>query len=211
MIGNVVFIGPPGGGKGTVAQIIQSVGLAHHISTGEVIRQYMKGLPESDPIHARMAAGEFLSDDETTSLLIRHLDALNSRRIIFDGYPRNVDQAMMLDRIMMRLESTVSAVYHFDIPDEIALERITGRLNCRACGNVYHRSLNPPPTQNCQCGGDLYVRADDVPDTVRHRLEKYRRETSPVLDYYDEESLVHRIDASQDIEAVVRTVLHTVT
>jgi len=204
---DLVFMGPPGGGKGTVGKLLQRAGLADHVSTGELIRTYLTTLPADDPLNERIAAGHFLSDDEITALLIRHVDNVD-RRIIFDGYPRNLEQITLLIRILERAERTLHAAILFELPDEQVIDRISGRYNCQTCKTVYHRLFNPAPDNRCVCGSTSFeTRSDDRAEVVAARLARYHQVTEPMIDRFENMRLLRVVNADQSVEAVMKEVM----
>ena len=209
---DVVFIGPPGSGKGTVGSFIAQAGLATHVSTGEVIRQYLALLPEDNPLHARIASGQFLNDDEITALLIRRVEQIAKGRIIFDGYPRNAEQVKFLDRILAKYDRKISSVILFDMKDDQVVERISGRYNCRSCQRVYHKIFNPAPNGVCECGETQFVtRTDDRPEVVEARLYRYHHNTEPLIALYGRRGILRKVNAQQDIDTMVNAVLHSIS
>lgn len=211
MTGDIIFIGPPGGGKGTVGQIIDRAGLARHVSTGDLCRDYLKSVAEDDPIHARIAAGEFLNDDEITALLARRVSELPDVRMIIDGYPRSLDQVKLLDRILAKYDREIGAVISFEMTDERVVERISGRYVCRACAHVYHRTFNPAPDNVCACGETQFItREDDRPAVIGARLYRYHHRTEPVIAHYKARGLIRALDCDRPIEVVANATLDLV-
>jgi adenylate kinase len=205
---DLVFMGPPGAGKGTIGKILQTAHLAEHISTGEIIREYLATLPDTDPLHARIAAGKFLNDDEITALLIRRVEKATLTRIIFDGYPRNIEQTQLLNRIEERSSRRLQHAVLFEMADEHVISRISGRYNCRVCLHVYHKSFNPAPQGTCECGSKRFeVRADDRPEVVGERLKRYHALTEPLIAHYENLGMLRVVDAYQPIEAVMKDVM----
>jgi adenylate kinase len=213
MTEDLVFIGPPGAGKGTVGKILETAGLAIHVSTGEMIREYLSTLPARDPLHARIAEGSFLDDDEITALLIRKVEHIPlDRRIIFDGYPRNVAQAQLLNRILGRAPRMVGSVILFDMPDEKVVERISGRYNCRDCGRVWHSMFNPAPEGTCVCGSTTFVvRSDDKPEVIEARLYRYHTRTLPLITHYGKRDMLKTVAADGEIAQVANAVLDLIS
>jgi adenylate kinase len=205
---DLVFMGPPGAGKGTISKILQNAGLAEHISTGEIIREYLTTLPDTDPLHARIAEGKFLNDDEITALLIRRVEQAKLPRVIFDGYPRNVEQIVLLDKILERSSRQLRFAVLFEMGDDKVISRISERYNCRVCLHVYHKTFNPAPQGVCQCGSkEFEVRADDRPEVVGERLKRYHTLTEPLIEHYEYRGVLRIVNADQEIEAVMSDVM----
>ncbi|MDR2631169.1 MAG: adenylate kinase [Spirochaetaceae bacterium] len=198
----LIFLGPPGAGKGTLA--VQAVDLLKlpHISTGAIFRS---AIAAKSPLGLKVKAiidGGHLVDDETTIALVRERlaqeDAQNG--YILDGFPRTIAQAEALAGF-----SPVDWVVNFDIPDSAVLERLSGRRVCRNCGANYHIVFNRPAQEKvCDtCGGEVYTRDDDREEAVAKRLEVYREQTAPLIDYYRKKGILLDVDARPPVAEVV--------
>lgn len=189
-----IFLGPPGAGKGTLAAKVAELYNIPHISTGEIFRAAIKAqTPLGKKVQAIIDAGSLVSDDITIELVRERLAKDDAcRGFILDGFPRTIPQAEALAGIV-----PVDAVVNFDIADEGVIERLSGRRVCRGCGQNYHVSFMPPVKEGfCDsCGSELYTRDDDKIDAIRHRLEVYREQTAPLIDYYRKKNLLVDIDA----------------
>ncbi|HEV2520282.1 MAG TPA: adenylate kinase [Thermoplasmata archaeon] len=197
----IVLLGPPGSGKGT-----QSVWISHslgipHLSTGELlragVRQGTKPGLEADRF---MRSGRLVPDDIVLALLVDRLAEPDCRDgYLLDGFPRNVAQAEALDRI-----APVDRVLSFEIPEKVLLERLVGRRSCPKCGTVYNIRTRPPATPGrCDNDGETLVhRSDDHEDAARTRLEVYRKETAPLLAFYEARHVLFPIDATGSPEDV---------
>lgn len=201
----VVFLGPPGSGKGTQARLLQdSLGLPQ-ISTGDLFRYNLKYDTELGLLaKGYMDEGDLVPDEVTIRMVEDRLtgdDCLGGA--ILDGFPRNLQQVVALDA-MLEPYGGVSLVPMLDVSDEEVMRRITGRRVCRSCGEVYHVDYNPPEIAGVcdKDNGELYLRNDDQPETVRNRLYVYYKQTSPLIGYYFAKDLLHEIDGSQSPEAV---------
>jgi adenylate kinase len=198
----LIFLGPPGAGKGTLAAKAVDILKVPHISTGAIFRS---AIAEKSPlgltVKAIIDAGK-LVDDETTIALVRERLAREDVRqgYILDGFPRTIPQAEALAGF-----SQVDKVVNFDIPDSAVLERLSGRRVCRNCGINYHVIFNKPKQETvCDaCGGEVIVRDDDREEAVRKRLQVYRDQTAPLIEYYRAKGLLVDVDARPAVDMVV--------
>ncbi len=203
----IVFIGPPGSGKGTQASILeQELGLPH-VATGDLFRYNLKNKTALG-LEAKqyMDAGELVPDDVTIRMVEERLSRDDcARGAILDGFPRNLHQAVVLDK-MLAPYGGVTVAPLFEVDDEVVVERISGRRVCRQCGAVYHVKFNPPKQEGvCDiCGGELYQRDDDRPETVKHRLFVYYKQTAPIIGYYFCRGILEDINAMQPVKDVTR-------
>lgn len=209
----IVLLGPPGAGKGTVAEVLVGKGY-EHVSTGDLLREQIK-LETPLGIEAKklMNRGKFVSDQVVVEM-IRELMGQRepAARFLFDGFPRTLVQAEKLDQLMISIEGTLEEVVLLECPDEVIVERLSGRWTCRKCGSVYHVVYNPPAHgDRCDENGcELIQRPDDTARTVRKRLQVYMDRTAPLIDYYTSKGLIHRVDASKSIGEVRAAVLKQV-
>jgi adenylate kinase len=198
----LIFLGPPGAGKGTLAaKAVEFLG-APHISTGAIFRAAIAAKsPLGLKVKAIIDAGK-LVDDETTIELVRERLARDDARggYILDGFPRTIPQAEALAAF-----SEVDGVVNFDIPDSAVLERLGGRRVCRQCGTNYHQVFNRPKREGIcdSCGGEVYIRDDDRAEAVQKRLEVYREQTAPLIGFYRSKGLLIDVDARPAVEQVV--------
>ena len=193
----LIFLGPPGAGKGTQAvKIAARFGIAH-ISTGDMLRAEMReGTELGKAAKGLIDRGELVPDDVILGMVknrIRQDDCKNG--FLFDGFPRTIAQAEALEVI-----SAIDHVINIDVPVETLIRRISGRRMCSACGAGYHVSTYPQ--ENCVCGAALYQREDDKEETVRNRLVVYERSTKPLIEYYQQKGLLHTVNGNADIDAV---------
>jgi len=205
----LILLGPPGAGKGTQAVVLaEKRGLAH-IATGDMFREAMRSGSElGQQAKAYVDRGELVPDELTIRMLLERLAQPDcARGCVLDGFPRNLDQAKALDAALAERRQAVNTAVYIRVGEEDLIERLGGRWTCRQCGAVYHQRNNPPATAGrCdQCGGELYQRSDDQPETIRRRLGVYFRETAPVVEYYRQEGKLLEADGEQDIEAVGRS------
>jgi adenylate kinase len=198
----LIFLGPPGAGKGTLAAKAVEILKTPHISTGAIFRSALAAQsPLGLRVKAIMDAGK-LVDDETTIALVKERLAQDDVKTgyILDGFPRTIAQAEALAGF-----STVDLVINFDIPDSSVLERLGGRRVCRKCGHNFHVVFDKPKKEGTcdHCGGEVYTRDDDRPEAVQKRLEVYRAQTAPLIDFYRDKGLLLDVDARPAVDQVV--------
>ncbi len=205
---NLVFLGPPGAGKGTQAKMLsQELGLLH-ISTGDILRSAVeKKTPLGVKAKEYMKRGELVPDDLIIALIEEVLPQQGG--FVLDGFPRTVAQAKALDRLLDSKGMSLSAVILFDVPDDTVVERLSGRRICPRCGAVYHIRYNPPREDEIcdRCGAKLIQREDDREEVIRKRLSVYREQTAPLVEYYSKRDILVKLDASRPIEEIHRRLL----
>ena len=190
----MVFLGPPGAGKGTIAVRAKEFFNIPHISTGDLFRSNIKNETQLGlKVKEILASGGLVPDSVTIEMVknrIAEPDCENG--FILDGFPRTIPQAEALAKIL-----PVDAVVNFDIADNEVVGRLSGRRVCKNCGQNFHVEFMPPKVEGkCdKCGGELYTRDDDKIDSIKHRLEVYRSQTAPLIDFYREKNLLTDIDA----------------
>ncbi|WP_407350213.1 adenylate kinase [Lactococcus garvieae] len=213
---NLLIMGLPGAGKGTQAEFIVKNYGVNHISTGDMFRAAMKNETEMGKLaKSYIDKGALVPDEVTNGIVKERLaqDDIKASGFLLDGYPRTFDQAEALDKMLVELGIKLDAVINIEVNTDILVERLSGRYICRTCGATYHKLFKPTKVEGtCDvCGGhDLYQRADDVPETVKNRLEVNIKESAPILKHYTELGLVKSIDGGQAMEKVtedIQTVL----
>lgn len=208
---DVIFMGPPGAGKGTQAERVANERGIAHIATGDMLREAVRaGTPLGQKAKDIMARGDLVPDDVIIGMFRDRLAAPDTERgFVLDGFPRTLAQAEALDAMLDELGRGIASVVVFDVPLETLVKRLSGRRVCTAHEHVYHVE-NAPPTQDNVCdvdGSELYQREDDREDVIRARYEKqWQHAATPVLDYYDERGVVSRIDAAESRADVARAV-----
>ncbi len=202
----LIFIGPPGSGKGTQAQQLAVRHGVPHISTGDMLREAVADGTElgkkAAPI---MAAGGLVPDDLMIGIIKDRLSRDDARKgFILDGFPRTVEQAEKLEGIVAGNEGEKLKVLQLLVPDEAIVKRIALRRSCPQCGAVYHLEHNPPTKDNVcdRCGAGLIARPDDNESAVRKRLEAFHRQTLPVATYYKSKSALREVDGQGPIDEV---------
>jgi adenylate kinase len=206
-----VLLGAPGAGKGTQAKIIsQQLGLPH-VASGDLFRDNLANNTRlGQLVRPYVESGQLVPDAITTEMVVDRLMRPDcAKGVILDGYPRTVEQARSLDEELTARGLRVDRAVSIDVPAEELTRRLSGRWICRACQAPYHEVERPPKVAGvCDlCGGELYQRVDDTPETVRRRLEVYFAQTAPLIDYYRDQGVLAAVDGQQSIEAVTRDVL----
>jgi adenylate kinase len=207
----IVLVGPPGAGKGTQAQFIASHLSVPKISTGDIFRDNVSRSTElGRRARAYMERGDLVPDEVTIAMVTDRLgedDAQNG--FLLDGFPRNVPQAEKLTKLLASWHTKLDVVLELVVDDDEVVRRLSGRRTCRRCGRVWHVSFDPPTKPDvCDvCGGELFQRDDDSEDTIRHRLEVYQQQTSPLVSFYADEGILLGIDATGPVEEVTERAL----
>lgn len=202
----IVLLGPPGAGKGTqAAKLIDKYNIPH-ISTGDIFRKNLKentklGLKAKEYMDKGLLVPDELVVDIVKDRLLKE-DCLKG--FLLDGFPRTVEQAEALENEMDKLKIRLNGVINIEIEDEILIDRLTARLVCKKCGATYNAKFNKPKKNNvCDiCNGDLYTRDDDKEDTVKNRLEVYKKQTQPLIDYYEKKGILTTINGELEPEKV---------
>ncbi len=202
----IILIGPPASGKGTqAARLHTALGLPH-VASGDLFRENIKNETElGKTAKAYMDRGELVPDAITVGMVIDRLDRPDcADGVVFDGFPRTIAQAQALDQALAEQGHSIMAVLAIAVPDDVLVKRVSGRWLCRICQEPYHLQFKPPlrPGLCDKDDGELYQRDDDKPETVRNRLQVYRNQTSPLLDYYRQRGLLTEIDGNQPVDAV---------
>jgi adenylate kinase len=211
---DLVLLGAPGSGKGTQADHLRrELGLTH-VASGDLFRDQLQRKTALG-VHASeyMARGALVPDAITIAMLRERVSQPGTERgVMFDGFPRTMEQAIALNEMMVSLGRQIDAVLYVDVPDDELVGRLSGRLICRDCQVPFHRTANPFRTcPHGRCAGEhLYQRTDDAPETVRARLVTFHRQTAPVIDYYSLIKLLVTIPGHGPVEDVKRTALEAI-
>ncbi len=202
----IVLLGAPGAGKGTQAEILAKRTGLPHISSGDIFRENLKKQTELGKLAQKyMSKGELVPDDVTIAMIKERLSRPDcAKGAILDGFPRTPTQAKALDEMLAELGGKVVAVPFIKVPEEELVERLSGRLVCKANGHIFHKKYNPPKVPGiCDYdGSELYQREDDKPEVVRNRIRVYLEQTAPLIDFYRARGLLVEIDGNQPIEKV---------
>ncbi len=202
----VILLGPPAAGKGTQATRLSGhLGLPH-VASGDLFRYNLKNETELGlKAKTYMDKGALVPDDITIAMVLDRLSRPDCEGgALLDGFPRTTAQAEALDKALAEKGYAINGVLNIIVPDEVLVERVTGRRLCRTCGEPYHIKFNPPKVAGIcdKDGGELYQRDDDNEATVQNRLKVYWEQTSPLIGYYQEKGILVDIDGNQAIEAV---------
>ncbi|MEJ2706430.1 MAG: adenylate kinase [Anaerolineales bacterium] len=202
----IVLLGPPGAGKGTQAKIISEKLDLPHISSGDIFRENLKNKTELGELaRGYIERGELVPDDVTIAMIRDRLSRPDCENgALLDGFPRTPAQAEALDSMLADFGGQVDCVPYIKVPEEVLIERLTGRWTCRAAGHIFHEKFNPPQKPGvCDYdGSELYQREDDKAETVIHRIHVYLEQTEPLIGYYRQRGKLIEIDGTQSIEAV---------
>lgn len=206
----VIFLGPPGAGKGTQARRLAAELGIPQIATGDILREAVARRTRLGLEAKRyMDGGVLVPDEVVIGLVAERLDqATASQGFLLDGFPRTVGQAEALERLLKELGVALDRVIFFEVSEVELLRRLTGRRVCKRCGATFHLVSSPPRVGGTcdRCGGELYQREDDSEATVRQRLAVYGMETAPLLDYYGSRGLLTKVKAEGSIEVVGRAI-----
>jgi adenylate kinase len=202
----LVLVGPPGAGKGTQAEFIAAHLAVPKISTGDIFRaNVVQGTPLGVEAKRFMDAGQLVPDQVTINMVRERLAEPDSTDgFLLDGFPRTTPQAVALDKLLADLGTALELVLELVVDDDEVIRRLSGRRTCRGCGKIWHVEFDPPMREGIcdRCGGDLFQRDDDKPETVAERLRVYARDTAPLVDYYGAQGKLVGIDATGPVEDV---------
>ncbi len=208
---NLIMLGPPGAGKGTQAALLAERLSVPHVASGDLFREALNAETELGLMAKSFMDRGDLVPDEITIAMIRErlLEADCEKGIILDGFPRTIEQGEALGELLAAQGRVIDAALLIDAPEDELVKRLSSRRTCRSCQAVYNLISNPPNEEGrCDaCGGELYQRSDDEPDTVRNRIRVYWEQTSPLIDYYQDKGLLITIESEGGIEHVQRKIL----
>ncbi|MDP7179659.1 MAG: adenylate kinase [Candidatus Woesearchaeota archaeon] len=200
---NLIFLGPPGVGKGTVAKFVMEKKKIPQISTGDLLREEIKQDTElGNQAKSYMDSGQLVPDELIINFLKERIQEDDCKKgFILDGFPRTVPQAEAL--------SEIDHVIHFLANEETIIQRLSGRRTCRKCRAIFHIKNIPPNVEGVcdKCSGELYQRADDQPKAIKKRLEVYEQQTEPLIDFYKEKGLLKDVDTEKPLDGIFKDVL----
>jgi adenylate kinase len=210
----LVLLGGPGAGKGTQAELLSAALGIPQVSTGDLFRWNLKNETELGLLaKGYMERGELVPDEVTVGMVRERLSRPDcSAGAILDGFPRTVAQAEALEALLADLGSKLAAVPCIEVPEEVLLARLAGRWTCRACGAMYHQLFSPSQQAGVcdKCGGELYQRPDDTPETQKHRIQVYFEQTAPLIDYYRQKGLLVEVDGLPGIDEIQAALLRVI-
>lgn len=205
---NLIFVGAPGAGKGTFSAILLEKHPMAHISTGDILRNEIKNdTPLGREASVLMKQGKLVPDEIVAGMVKKRLAEKDCEAgFILDGFPRTIRQAELLDEALESLGRKLDAVVYFKVPDEVLLQRLTARQNCRKCGAIFNKLFMPSAKENVcdHCGGELFQRPDDSLETAKSRLEVFYAQTSPLIDHYGKRGLLMSITELDKNEITAR-------
>ena len=202
---NIILFGPPGAGKGTQADILVQFYELHKVSTGDLLRDEIKNNTDlGNKIKFLIDRGELVSDDIINNLITNILSNKKFyNRLIFDGYPRNLNQAKKLDLFLKEYKQKISSVFSLEVNRESIIKRVIGRQICSNCGLIFNKYYKPAISENHTCDPEyLNKRSDDNESTIINRFETWSDKTLPILNYYKQQNLLHQINGMDEINEI---------
>ena len=207
----IIFIGPPGVGKGTQAKLVSERTGLPHISSGDLLRENIRNHTKLGKLaQTYMTKGELVPDNVTIPMVQDRLNAEDcANGALLDGFPRTPKQADELEIILAGFNGMVNFVPFISASNQTLIDRLSGRLVCRENGHVFHIKNNPPKSEGiCDFdGSDLYTRDDDKVETIKHRIQVYYKQTTPLIEYYKNKGILLEIDGAREIEIVTNEIL----
>ncbi len=208
---HIIFLGAPGAGKGTQATTVTQELRLIHIASGDLFRQALEqGTELGLKAKPYMEEGKLVPDEITTGMILERMVAPDCQGgAILDGFPRNLNQAKVLDEALHEQDKVIDKVVYIKVSEDELLKRLSGRWICRNCQTPYHAINSPPKVWGkCdKCGGELYQRPDDTPETVKQRLEVYFAQTTPLIEYYTQAGKLLEVDGEGEINVVGRRII----
>jgi len=203
---NILMLGAPGSGKGSQSElIVKDYGLVQ-ISTGDLLRQAVSNQTKEGVLaNSYMSKGELVPDELVMGMLSLRMNKPDcGKGVIFDGFPRNVKQAEMLDVVLIKAGKKIDLVINISSPFDVLKDRLMARRLCNKCGKGYNMISNPPKGKNCDCGGSIITRSDDNEDVIKNRLEVYLNSTKPLIEYYTQKGVLEDVDGNRKIPVIYK-------
>jgi adenylate kinase len=207
----IIMLGAPGAGKGTQAKMIADKYNIPHISTGDIFRANIKnGTELGKKAKTYMDKGLLVPDELVVDLVVDRIQQDDCKNgFILDGFPRTIPQAESLDAALAKINEKMDYALNIEIPDENIIKRMSGRRACVSCGATYHVVNIPPRTEGIcdRCGGELILRDDDKPETVKKRLDVYHEQTEPLIKYYTDKGIIKELDGTMEMDDVFSDII----
>jgi adenylate kinase len=207
----VVILGAPGAGKGTQADILSQKIDVPHIASGDLFRRALEEKTELGLLaKGYMEKGELVPDEVVTKMILERVSQPDcASGCVFDGFPRTLPQARALDEALKSQAKSIDKAIYIDVPNEELVRRLSGRWLCRRCQTPYHVTESPPevPGRCDKCGGELYQRPDDKEETVKERIRVFLAQTVPILDYYEEQAKLTRVNGNLGVQVVAKEMM----
>lgn len=208
----IIMLGAPGAGKGTQAKMIADKYSLPHISTGDIFRANIKnGTELGMEAKKYMDQGLLVPDELTVKILLDRVENEDCKNgYVLDGFPRTIPQATVLENALNERNEKIDYAIDVAVPDENIINRMSGRRACLACGATFHIAHVPPKTEGIcdRCGGELILRDDDKPETVKNRLHVYHEQTQPLIDFYSERNVLKTVDGTIDMQDVFAAIVN---
>lgn len=206
------MIGPPGVGKGTQASLLEHRLGTKPLSSGVIFRSEIEAETDLGQLAKRyIDHGELVPNGVTIQMMLKRIrsDEVRKRGFVLDGFPRTVRQAEALTEELDNIEVYIDAVISLEVEEDVVVRRLSGRMGCTKCGEIYHSTNKPPKREGIcdKCNSPLFVREDDKPETVRERLRVFRENTKPVIDYYEQRGQLRRVDADRPADEVYEDIV----
>jgi adenylate kinase len=207
----IIMLGAPGAGKGTQADILSQEIDLPHVASGDLFRQALEERTEVGILaKSYMDKGELVPDEITIKMILERINQPDcASGCLFDGFPRTLHQAEVLDKALKEQGKSIDKAIYIEVPNEELVKRLSGRWLCRTCQTPYHTISSPPKTPGeCdKCGGELYQRSDDRKETVKERLNIFFAQTVPILDYYEKQNKLIRVNGNLGMQGVAREII----
>ncbi|MEO0070135.1 MAG: adenylate kinase [candidate division WOR-3 bacterium] len=208
----IILLGPPGVGKGVQAERLSEAFQVPQVSSGDILRgEVQKKTALGQAVEPYLESGRLVPDSLMTQIIQKRISQPDCQAgFLLDGYPRTLPQAEMLDEMLKEKDLQVDAVFNLQASEEILIARLSGRRICRVCQKIYHIKNMPPKVEGIcdECGGPLYQREDDSPQTIKRRLQVYEIKTEPLIAYYQKKGILYQVNTSKDAENTYQAIVN---